>query len=87
MGKSKRRILHKTNSSLFMTRESALNEVFGLLNKDNFKSRQKARDIITLFGLEAEELCEAGVDYENVKAFENLIEKPYSTFSASSIIS
>lgn len=70
-----------------MTRESALNEVFGLLNKDNFKSRQKARDIITLFGLEAEELCEAGVDYENVKAFENLIEKPYSTFSASSIIS
>ena len=68
-----------------MTRESALNEVFGLLNKDNFKSRQKARDIITLFGLEAEELCEAGIDYENVKAFENLIEKPYS--SLSSIIS
>ena len=65
-----------------MTRESALNEVFGLLNKNNFKSRQKARDIITLFGLEAEELCEAGIDYENVKAFENLIEKPYSSLSS-----
>lgn len=70
-----------------MTRESALNEVFGLLNKDNFKSRQKARDIITLFGLEAEELTEAGVDYEDVKAIENLIEKPYSSLSVSSIIS
>lgn len=65
-----------------MTRESALNEVFGLLNRGNFKSRQKARDIITLFGLEAEELTEAGVDYENIKAFENLIEKPYSCVSS-----
>ena len=56
MGKSKRRNLHKTNSSLFMTRESALGEVFGLLNKNKLEARQKARDLITLFGLEAEEL-------------------------------
>ena len=73
MGKSKRRNLHKTNSSLFMTRESALCEVFDLLNKNKFETRQKARDLITLFGLEAEELTEAGVDYENVKSFDPLI--------------
>lgn len=73
MGKSKRRNLHKTNSSLFMTRESALSEVFDLLNINKFETRQKARDLITLFGLEAEELTEAGVDYENVKSFDPLI--------------
>ena len=56
-----------------MTRESALNEVFGLLNKNKFETRQKARDLITLFGLEAEELTEAGVDYENVKSLDPLL--------------
>lgn len=56
-----------------MTRESALSEVFDLLNINKFETRQKARDLITLFGLEAEELTEAGVDYENVKSFDPLI--------------
>ena len=69
MGKSKKRILHKTNSTLFMTRESAVNKVLSILSSKK-NDRAEAHNIITLFGLEAEELSEAGVDYENLKALE-----------------
>jgi len=74
MGKAKKRILHKTNSSLFMTRESALNEVFASILKPKRESRVRALDLITLFGLSAEELSEAGVPYENIKALESIID-------------
>ena len=59
MGKAKKRILHKTNSSLFMTRESAVSKVFNILNSKN-NSRVEADNLITLFGLTAEELSEIG---------------------------
>ncbi len=74
MGKAKKRILHKTNSSLYMTRESALNEVFSMIKKPKRESRVQALDLITLFGLSAEELSEAGVPYENIKALESIID-------------
>lgn len=74
MGKAKKRILHKTNSSLYMTREGALNEVFSMIKKPQKEARVQALDLITLFGLSAEELCEAGVAYENIKALESLID-------------
>lgn len=74
MGKAKKRILHKTNSSLFMTREGALNEVFNMIKKPKHETKTRALDIITLFGLSAEELLEKGVPYENIKALESLID-------------
>ena len=68
MGKAKKRILHKTNSSLFMTRESAVSKVFNILNSKN-NSRVEADNLITLFGITAEELSEAGVSYEDLLSF------------------
>ena len=57
-----------------MTRESALNEVFSMIKKPKRESRVQALDSITLFGLSAEELSEAGVPYENIKALESIID-------------
>ena len=57
-----------------MTRESALNEVFSMIKKPKRESRVQALDLITLFGLSAEELSEAGAPYENIKALESIID-------------
>lgn len=67
MGKAKKRILHKTNSNLYMTRESAVSRVFEILK--NSDDRNEASDLISLFGLTAEELAEAGVCYEDLVSF------------------
>ncbi len=72
MGKAKKRILHKTNSSLYMTRESAVSKVFNILNHKN-TNKAEADNLITLFGLSAEELSEAGVPYEDLIAFESAL--------------
>ncbi len=75
MGKSKKRILHKTNSSLYMTRDKALAEVtdaFSQVICDN-RRKHEAQNLITLFGLSAEELSEAGVGYEHLKSMETII--------------
>ncbi len=69
MGKAKKRILHKTNSSLYMTREGAVNKVFQMLENSKQKDRIEADNLITLFGLTAEELSEAGVCYEDLVSF------------------
>ena len=74
MGKTKKRILHKTHSSLYITLEGALNEVFSMIKKPKREARVQAIDLITLFGISAKELSEAGVPYENLKALESLIE-------------
>ena len=57
-----------------MNSESALNEVFSMIKKPKRESRVQALDLITLFGLSAEELSEAGVPYENRKALESIID-------------
>lgn len=50
-----------------MTRESAVSKVFSIFN--NKKSDKKEADnLISLFGLTAEELSEAGVCYEDLIA-------------------
>ncbi len=72
MGKAKKRILHKTNSSLFMTRESAVSKVFNIVSNPK-KSRMEADNLITLFGLTAEELSEAGVSYEDLVSFDKIL--------------
>ena len=68
MGKAKKRILHKTNSNLYMTRETAVSRVVEILENSKEYSSETASDIITLFGLSAEELSEAGLPYENLIA-------------------
>lgn len=75
MGKSKKRILHKTNSLLNLTREEALSQVAKHLEDIicDEKQKEEAKKLITLFGLSAEELSEAGVGYEHLKSMENFI--------------
>ena len=70
MGKSKRRSLNQgiNNRFLYMTRESALNDVI-----KNIENKDKVIDTITLFDFTAEELLEAGAAYEDVMAFGGII--------------
>ena len=63
-----------------MTREKAVNNIFRLITEKSEKSKkkndfsfQKALSTISLFGISAEELSEAGVPYENLKALGSLI--------------
>ena len=82
MGKCKRRTLHKTSTtSYFMTRETAVNNVFRIFNEKFKESSKKknndikvAMDTISLFGISAEELSEAGLSYENLKALGSAID-------------
>ena len=70
MGKAKRRSLNQgiNNKFQFMTRESALDSV--IRNMDN---KNEVIDTITLFGFSAEEMLEAGAEYEDVMALGGLI--------------
>lgn len=72
MGKAKKRILHKTNSNLYMTRERAVCKVSDIIRKPIEQDVKTVPELITLFGLSAEELSEAGVPYENLVALESL---------------
>lgn len=72
MGKAKKRILHKTNSNLYMTREKAVIKVSDIIRKSIEQDVKTVPELITLFGLSAEELSEAGVPYENLVALESL---------------
>ena len=70
MGKSKRRSLNQgiNNKFQYMTRESALDAVVKNMDKKN-----DIIDTITLFGFTAEEILEAGAEYEDVMALGSLI--------------
>ena len=70
MGKSKRRSLNQgiNNKFQYMTRESALDSVV-----KNMDKRNEIIDTITLFGFTAEEILEAGAEYEDVMALGGLI--------------
>ncbi len=70
MGKAKRRSLKNGINDRFqyMTRESALDSVIKNINNKN-----EVIDTITLFGFTAEEMLEAGAEYEDVMAFGGLV--------------
>ena len=70
MGKAKRRSLNQgiNNKFQYMTRESALDSV--IRNMDN---KNDVIDTITLFGFTAEEMLEAGAEYEDVMALGGLV--------------
>ena len=71
MGKSKKRIIHKGKNLQFtnLTREEAVKTTAELLKSD----KKEAYSLITLFGLTAEEILEAGASYEDVKGMESLL--------------
>ncbi len=73
MGKSKRRILHKgiNDKITNITREEALNDVVKACNVK--KINEKVKDIISLFGFSAEELLEAGAQYEDVVGLRGIL--------------
>lgn len=70
MGKAKKRSLHLgiNDRVSSLSREQAIETVVDML-KENDK---EAYSLITLFGLSAEEILEAGANYEDVKGVENL---------------
>jgi hypothetical protein len=70
VGKAKRRSLNQgiNNKFQYMTRESALDSVV-----KNMDKRNEIIDTITLFGFTAEEILEAGAEYEDVMALGGLI--------------
>lgn len=73
MGKSKSRIFRKGINDQFttMTRETAVTETAKFLNARNIT---EAHNLITMFGLTAEEILEAGASYESVVAMKNIFE-------------
>ena len=70
MGKAKRRNLKQEINDKFkyMTRESALNSVI-----KNIDHKNEIIDTITLFCFTAEEMLEAGAEYEDVMALGGLV--------------
>ena len=70
MGKAKSRNLSRSIDDKFkyMTRESALDHVVKHMNNKN-----EIIDTITLFGFSAEEILEAGAEYEDVMALGGIV--------------
>ncbi len=68
MGKCIKRTIHKKHNSYHMTREEAVSSIFKIFNTKNSPNYNNALDLISLFGISAEELSEAGLSYENLKA-------------------
>ena len=70
MGKAKKRSLALGiyNKLSNITREEAVNQIV-----KNINANQEAIELITLFGITAEELLEAGASYEDVVSFGGII--------------
>ena len=67
MSKSKRRLLNrKITNPLSCTRADAVGYVFSAIKSHNFDSN--AKKLLTLFGISGEELAEAGLSWEELKA-------------------
>jgi len=71
MGKAKKRSFHLGINQNFstLTREDAVKETVSMLKKGN----EEADNLITLFGLSAEELLEGGASYEEVKSRKGIL--------------
>ncbi|MDR1169134.1 MAG: hypothetical protein LBK53_09660 [Heliobacteriaceae bacterium] len=70
MGKSKKRIIHSGKNDQFirLSREEAVKTVVEFLKAGN----KEVYGLITLFGLTAEEVLEAGADYETVAGIRSI---------------
>lgn len=71
MGKAKKRSFQLGKNMPFtnLSREGAINAVLEMIENDE----READNLITLFGLSAEELLEAGASYEAVKSKKGLL--------------
>lgn len=71
MGKAKKRIIHRGKNEQFtnLSRSEAVKDVVDMLNSGD----KEAYSLITLFGMTAEEVLEAGASYETVKGMENIL--------------
>jgi len=71
MGKSKSRMLHKAKNDIHqkISRQDAVCQAAKYLNEGDVAA---ASQLVTLFGLNAEEVLEAGADYEAVTAIRNI---------------
>jgi len=70
MGKAKRRSLNLGINNQFsnMTREEAVNDIV-----KNIEDKEIVINLISLFGIQAEELLEAGATYEDVIALRGIL--------------
>lgn len=68
MGKCKKRNFnkYKNNEALSLKRADAVNSIIKDIKNNNYSEQTK--DLITLFGITAEELSEAGATYEELMA-------------------
>ena len=57
-----------------MTRESAVSKESDIIKRSIIKEQNTVSSLITLFGLSAEELSEAGVPYENLVALSSIMQ-------------
>lgn len=57
-----------------MTREDAVSKVSNIIKNSILKESGTVSNLITLFGLSAEELSEAGVPYENLVALQGIMQ-------------
>jgi len=73
MGKAKKRSLHLGINDRItnLSREDAILTTIDYLK--SAKGRHEAYNLITLFGLSAEELLEAGASYETVMSLKGLV--------------
>lgn len=73
MGKAKKRVFNKCKYLYHMSlrREDAIFNVVKNLKYNKFDA--KTRDVITMFGLSAEELSEAGASYEEIKVLRSVL--------------
>ncbi|MCQ2958392.1 MAG: hypothetical protein MJ180_05785 [Candidatus Gastranaerophilales bacterium] len=74
MGKCKSRLLGRSKNLSYMydmTRHQAIDFVVNEIVAS--PSSQKAKKVISLFGLKSEELTEAGMTYENVSSLEHCL--------------
>lgn len=71
MGKAKKRIIYKGKNQQFtnISRADAIKDVVRMLKEGD----KEAYSLITLFGMTAEEVLEAGANYEAVKGVENIL--------------
>ncbi len=74
MGKAKKRSLHLGINDRItnLSREEAVTATVEALKRPN--SGHEAYNLITLFGLSAEELLEAGASYETVMSLQGLVQ-------------
>ena len=75
MGKSKKRIFHKAINDRpeKLTREEAVRRVAQILKKNEPTDSIEAYNLITLFGMSAEEILEEGASYEAILGLRGIV--------------